>query len=527
MSLATALVIVCTASSLYAQPKKCGSVQVSFQTASDANRFQPQIVGWLEDAAGQFVTTIYITHQTGTFGIGNRPGRFDFDSGPFWPYGRRVTTFPVWAHKHGLEWPELGFQDGDDSDLSHNGSESSIDEHFCRPLKPAEFDAQSCPSVRAYTDKGKPTGRTSLYPPREDIELLPQDHPSVEMFAMMNPFDAVSQPTPPAGVLAKITWPVPVDLAPGTYTLWLEVAKEFDMNDVYNATTYPSPTGLPWAEYGDAYRGQPSVLYRVPFVLGEIDASATTDAYVGYGDPDGLDGNIRVPDATISTAPGSGAARLALVSDGEAMFRVRVDASYEVDELAPAAPRDAEVTDLTANRATIGFIAPGDDGDSGKVTRYEVRYRVRESITEASFADATLLPATIDVATAGAQHSFELEGLLPETRYSVALRAHDNCGNASPLAIVDVETPERPIGEVDACFIATAAYGSVMAEDVEQLRRFRDSLLAKTPLGELAIETYYTFGPAFAGVVGESDVLRGTARELLAPIVGSVTRRSP
>ena len=514
------------ASPAYAQ-QKCGTVEISFRTAADANRFQPQIVGWLEDAAGTFVTTVYITHQTGTFGIGNRPGRYDFDSGPFWPYGRRVTTFPVWAHKHGLEWPELGFQDGDDNDLSHNGSESSIDDHFCRPLKPSEFDAESCPSARAYTDKGMPTGRTSRYPPREDIALLPQDHPSVDMFAMLNPFDAVSQPTPAAGVLTKITWPVPVELAAGTYTLWLEVAKEFDMNDVYNATTFPSPAGLPWAEYGDAYRGQPSVLYRVPFVLGELDTSATTDAYVGYGDPDGLDGNIRVPDATISTTPGSGAARLALVSDGAAMFRVRVDASYELDDVAPAAPRDPAVTELAANRATIGFIAPGDDGISGKVTRYEVRYRVREAMTDENFAAATVLPATIDIADPGSEHSFELEGLLPETTYSVGIRAHDNCGNASPLAILEVETPERPLGQVDACFIATAAYGSVMAEDVEQLRRFRDSLLAKTPLGELAIETYYTFGPAFAGVVGESEVLRGSARELLSPIVGWVTHRSP
>jgi hypothetical protein len=38
-------------------------------------------------------------------------------------------------------------------------------------------------------------------------------------------------------------------------------------------------------------------------------------------------------------------------------------------------------------------------------------------------------------------------------------------------------------------------------------------------LGELAIETYYTFGPAVAGVVGESELLRATARDVLSPIV--------
>jgi hypothetical protein len=43
-------------------------------------------------------------------------------------------------------------------------------------------------------------------------------------------------------------------------------------------------------------------------------------------------------------------------------------------------------------------------------------------------------------------------------------------------------------------------------------------------LGELAVETYYTFGPSLSGVVGESDLLRHTAREVLKPIVERVKR---
>ena len=80
----------------------------------------------------------------------------------------------------------------------------------------------------------------------------------------------------------------------------------------------------------------------------------------------------------------------------------------------------------------------------------------------------------------------------------------------------------REVAEVDWCFVATAAYGSVMANDVEMLRRFRDSILERTVFGELAVETYYTFGPAVAGVIGESDLLRATARTVLAPIVQAV-----
>jgi hypothetical protein len=123
---------------------------------------------------------------------------------------------------------------------------------------------------------------------------------------------------------------------------------------------------------------------------------------------------------------------------------------------------------------------------------------------------------------AGGLQTFTLEGLIPETTYFVGIRAVDNCQNKSPLIATEVLTPERPLGEVDACFIATAAYGSSMAADVEQLRRFRDTTLAKTVFGELAVEAYYTFGPALAGLIGESEVLRQTARSLLEPIVSRV-----
>ena len=65
----------------------------------------PQIVAWIENPSGVYVDTVFITKQTGTYGMGNRPGRSDLNSGPLWPYGRRITTFPVWAHRHGLEFP--------------------------------------------------------------------------------------------------------------------------------------------------------------------------------------------------------------------------------------------------------------------------------------------------------------------------------------------------------------------------------------------------------------------------------------
>jgi hypothetical protein len=304
---ALAVALLALAAPAHAGEPQCRIVDLSLAPAAAAGDpgALPQIVAWIEDASGTFVDTVYITHATGTFGIGNRPGRFDFNSGFRWPYGRRITTFPVWSNKHGLVWPELIFQDSvvlgqteSDNRLSHDMDESSIDPYFCRPQFGA--DATSCPSAINKVDKGMFGTAQSKYPPRNDLTVASQDSADVAMFGVLNPFDAISQPTPPFGVDAAASYAVPFELPAGDYVLWVEVAKEVDMNGSYNPTFYPSPD-VSFGNYGEAYRGQPSVLYRVPFSLVGDSSVATTSDYAGYGDPDGVDGTLRPPDATIST----------------------------------------------------------------------------------------------------------------------------------------------------------------------------------------------------------------------------------
>jgi len=505
----------------------CHVVDLDFAPAESPNgpgmRFPIQMAAWIEDPSGVYVDTIYITQQTGTFGLGNRPGRYDFNSGPRWPYGRRITVLPVWAHKQGLTFPELEYQDSDDNNLSHSFTQSSRENHFCRPLQRDEtgWDTGTCASA-VYTDKGVLSAtKTSVYPPRQDITRTMTDSMSVDMYNLLNPFDAVSMATPASGAPALASWPIPKTLPAGDYVLFVEVAREFDMNTTYNETRYPSPTGIPWSEYGLPYRGQPSVVYRIPFAINTTgETVATTTDFIGYGDPDGIDGDIRTPDGTITTdVPGSGAQRLALTSDG---YRLRITTRNEDDFTPPAAPAGTQVVDVKATTATVRFIAPGDDGTVGRIKSYEVRMRVGDAITEANFDGSPQLPTAVRIDDGGALTTLALDGLLPETEYSIGIRALDDCANVGPLSIITFETAPRAVGEVDACFIATAAYGSIMANDVDMLRRFRDLFLQKTALGEIAVEGYYTFGPAVAQTIAQSDLLRETARRFLEPIVGRV-----
>ncbi|MEJ7603313.1 MAG: fibronectin type III domain-containing protein [Kofleriaceae bacterium] len=508
----------------------CTTVDVDFFPAeATGNPFAPQIVAWVEKPDGSYYDTIFITQQTGTFGLGNRPGRFDFNSGPNWPYGRRLTVFPVWSHRQPLAWSQVVFQNGEEDNLSHPFNESSREARFCRPLinggndKP-QWDAMTCAS-QAYTDKGKmDPSATVRYPPRNDVLAGQSDDPIVDMFGTLNPFDAVSRATPEVGRAAVLSWAVPESMPPGDYVMWVEVSKEFDINATYNATTFPAPMGIPWSDYGEPYRGQPSVLYKVAFAVRDAMSVATTTDYVGYGDPDGLDGNVRAPDATITgDVPGSGATRLALISDGESSYRLRVTSKPQIDLEPPAAPRDMVLISATGNEAQVAFVAPGDDGLMGPISSYEIRYAVESELTTENFdAGIKIEDGVPDAGPAGELKTFAIPGLLPETDYYVGIRAIDDCRNLGPVTFVKFTTPERTSGEVDACFVATAAYGSLLAHDVHMLRRYRDSILRRSVIGELAVETYYTFGPALAGVVGESDLLRHTARQVLAPIVDRI-----
>jgi hypothetical protein len=244
-------------------------------------------------------------------------------------------------------------------------------------------------------------------------------------------------------------------------------------------------------------------------------------SYAGYGDPNGSDGSIRSPDATISTTTvHSGALRLELTTAGTLMYRVRVQSQVEFDVVPPSAVTDL-ATVTTGTSPIVSFTAPGDDGGSGQIAGYDIRLSAIVPITAANFSTMQQIPTPANLVGPGQIQNVQLENLLPDTDYYIGIEGLDNCHNVGPLATLHFHTTQAS-GEVDACFVATAAYGSVMAADVQMLRRFRDAVLRHSVLGELFTESYYTFGPPVAHVVGESELLRETARDAVSPMVDRI-----
>lgn len=72
----------------------------------------------------------------------------------------------------------------------------------------------------------------------------------------------------------------------------------------------------------------------------------------------------------------------------------------------------------------------------------------------------------------------------------------------------------------DRCFIATAAYGTETASQLDILRDFRGQVLLENALGSRFVEAYYKLSPPVADFIAKNDFLRAIVREVLVdPVV--------
>jgi hypothetical protein len=98
--------------------------------------------------------------------------------------------------------------------------------------------------------------------------------------------------------------------------------------------------------------------------------------------------------------------------------------------------------------------------------------------------------------------------------WDVSAVAENANGTAMHTWLWTVEEAPSP------CFIATAAYGTPLHEDIDILRDFRDEYLMSNPLGRTFVKVYYTTSPPIADVIRANDGLRMMIREgLVKPLV--------
>ena len=74
-------------------------------------------------------------------------------------------------------------------------------------------------------------------------------------------------------------------------------------------------------------------------------------------------------------------------------------------------------------------------------------------------------------------------------------------------------------GPKSGCFIATAAFGTPMAPEIDVLRTFRDVKMMPTKVGRALVGAYYRVSPPIAYLISRSETLKRAVRGALTPIV--------
>ena len=185
--------------------------------------------------------------------------------------------------------------------------------------------------------------------------------------------------------------------------------------------------------------------------------------------------------------------------------------SYQVTGLTPGG--SATVTFVLTETGTVtltgdldpdGFWKYGPESPGAVVQWYDFAF---DGTTGATANLNTVTLAFVDGIRG--DHDLAANGVIDDPGAPVKVQA----------TILPTVPPESSEG---ICFIATAAYGSYLHEDVKVLRDFRDEYLLTNSLGRKFVAAYYRYSPPIADYIRENETRRMAARWLLSPLVYAI-----
>ena len=106
------------------------------------------------------------------------------------------------------------------------------------------------------------------------------------------------------------------------------------------------------------------------------------------------------------------------------------------------------------------------------------------------------------------------------------------CGQGTQLVngtcvLIPDEPVETPADERSSCLIATAAYGSELAPQVQFLREIRDNTVLNTSSGVAFMagfnQLYYSFSPTIADMERESPLFKEAVRAFITPMISTLS----
>jgi predicted GH43/DUF377 family glycosyl hydrolase len=105
------------------------------------------------------------------------------------------------------------------------------------------------------------------------------------------------------------------------------------------------------------------------------------------------------------------------------------------DTIPPSSIADLVASSPTSDSITLTWTAPGDDGDVGTASQYDIRYST-SPIDEGNWDSATQAVGEPAPSTPGTEEIFTVPGLSPDTTYYFAMKTADEVPNWSGLSNV-------------------------------------------------------------------------------------------
>jgi phosphodiesterase/alkaline phosphatase D-like protein len=112
------------------------------------------------------------------------------------------------------------------------------------------------------------------------------------------------------------------------------------------------------------------------------------------------------------------------------------------DTNSPAAITDLVAVSATYSNVTLSWTAPGDDGNDGTASSYDVRYST-SPITPSNWSSASQASGEPPPAPAGTPQLFTVQKLTAGRTYYFAIRTSDETNNVSPLSNIAIATVPR------------------------------------------------------------------------------------
>ena len=180
----------------------------------------------------------------------------------------------------------------------------------------------------------------------------------------------------------------------------------------------------------------------------------------------------------------------------------------------PSSPVYPTVTTKAATSITTNSTTLNMSYTVGDFSPVQVRFAYKKS-TDSAWSYTDWVPKS-----GSGTYAAPLTGLDSDTTYDfkAQLKYDDTVIEGTTLQLT-TDTPSTP-PPTGGCFIATAAYGTPTAEQIDVLREFRDIVLLESIAGSQFVALYYQLSPPVADFIAGNELLRTLVRELLVdPIV--------